>query len=173
MPVTIGSRLNRPVITRFSPTEFSSRDPGVGVNIRLDQGQVFVFRGIIASFDFTFRDEFDRADRFQVHGFENLELQYDVNVGTSILAQNPSNDYIYRVDEPIIFDPASVLRSDNRVAEFFATPIVYESYMKVAFAASLRRGGSVIDLTAPMEIYIEILGDVVNKNDEGFPWKYR
>jgi hypothetical protein len=174
MSVQIFTTLNRPAVASSTPTEFGSRDPGVGVNIRLDNGQAFVFRGLIASFFFTFREEFDRVDLFQVHGFENKEVTYQNSIGTSIIEQNPSQNYIYRYDAPNVVDPIiGTPITPTRVAEFFATPIIYDSYMFLSFAASLRRGGSVIALTGPVFIYLEIIGEIVNKNDKGFPWQFR
>jgi hypothetical protein len=173
MSVVIGSRLNKPMVATFTPTEFGSRDPGVGINIRLDQGQAFVFRGIYASFVFTFPDEYDRVSLFRVHGFENKELQYEIAAGTSILEQNPSQNYIYRFDHSFTTAPDFGAINSNRVDEYFSTPILYQGYGNISFAADLRRGGNVGPIVGPMEIYLEVIGEVVNANDVEFPWKFR
>ncbi len=174
MSVIISSALNRTVVSTFTAAEFALLDPSVGVNISLDNGQAFVFRGIIASFNFAFPSEIDRTDLFRVRGFENIKLVNDAATGLSLIAQYPTSNLIYRFDQPTFIDPVARLSvNKNRVAEFFSTPIVYESYAQLSFAADLRRGGSVVALTGNMEIYIEIIGEVVNKNDKQFPYQYR
>lgn len=174
MSVIISNVLNRPVVSNFTPIEFASLDPSVGVNISLDNGQAFIFRGIIASFTFTFPSEFDRTDLFRVRGYENVKAVNNAGANVSLINQIPDRNLIYRFDQPTFADPVARLTLlPPRCAEFLSAPRIYDSYAQLCFAADVRRGGSVVALSNDMQIYIEIIGEVVNKNDEDFPWKYR